>query len=52
MPTTRSGMTPESIEELIAQRVAEALATYEANRNIKNIVKSGDENDNGNEGGN
>ncbi|GKE00460.1 hypothetical protein Tco_1388443 [Tanacetum coccineum] len=52
MPTTRSGMTPEAIEELIAQRVAEALATYEANRNIINIVKSGDENDNGNEGGN
>ncbi|GKC61542.1 reverse transcriptase domain-containing protein [Tanacetum coccineum] len=44
MPTTRSGMTPEAIEELIAQRVAEALAIYEANQNVKNIVKSRDEN--------
>ncbi|GJR59324.1 hypothetical protein Tco_1501486 [Tanacetum coccineum] len=52
MPTTRSRMTLEAIEELIAQRVAEALATYEANRNIENIVKSGDENNNGNGGGN
>ncbi|GKC07439.1 putative reverse transcriptase domain-containing protein [Tanacetum coccineum] len=52
MPTTRSGMTLEAIEELIAQREAEALATYEANRNIENIVESGDENDNGNGGGN
>ncbi|GJV33365.1 hypothetical protein Tco_1393765 [Tanacetum coccineum] len=32
MTITRSGMTPKAIEELINQRVAEALATYEANR--------------------
>ncbi|GJT37571.1 hypothetical protein Tco_0937436 [Tanacetum coccineum] len=31
MSATRSGMTPEAIEEVIAQRVAEALETYEAN---------------------
>ncbi|GJV67865.1 reverse transcriptase domain-containing protein [Tanacetum coccineum] len=30
MTITFSGMTPEAIEELIAQRVAEALANYEA----------------------
>ncbi|GJY20789.1 putative reverse transcriptase domain-containing protein [Tanacetum coccineum] len=52
MPTTRSRMTPKAIEELIAQHVAEALATYEANRNIRNIVNNGDENDNGNGCGN
>nr|GEY68909.1 hypothetical protein [Tanacetum cinerariifolium] len=32
MTFTRSGMTPKAIEELIAQRVAEALANYEATR--------------------
>ncbi|GJV84561.1 hypothetical protein Tco_1524459 [Tanacetum coccineum] len=49
---TRSGMTPEAIEELINQRVAEALATYEENRAAKLAVKSqsqnGDDDDNGN----
>ncbi|GKA00517.1 hypothetical protein Tco_0673067 [Tanacetum coccineum] len=49
MHTTRSGMTPKAIEELIAQRVAEALANYEANRNNRNLIESGDENDDGNE---
>ncbi|GKD78111.1 putative reverse transcriptase domain-containing protein [Tanacetum coccineum] len=52
MITTRSGMTPKAIEELIAQRVAKALATHEANRNIRNIVESGGANEDGNEGGN
>nr|GFC06492.1 hypothetical protein [Tanacetum cinerariifolium] len=52
MPTTQAGMTPEAIEELIAQRVAEVLVAHEANRNIKNIVEGGDENDNGNGGRN
>nr|GEX14980.1 hypothetical protein [Tanacetum cinerariifolium] len=42
------GMTPKAIEELIAQHMAEALATYEANLNIRNIVEGVDENDNGN----
>ncbi|GJT79631.1 hypothetical protein Tco_1053973, partial [Tanacetum coccineum] len=45
-------MTPEAIEELIAQCLAEALATYEANCNLKNIVESRDENDNDNRNGN
>ncbi|GJT99695.1 reverse transcriptase domain-containing protein [Tanacetum coccineum] len=36
MPVTRQGMTIDAIEELIAQRVADALATYETNRNIRN----------------
>ncbi|GJZ15838.1 hypothetical protein Tco_0551515 [Tanacetum coccineum] len=40
MTITRSGMTPKAIEELINQRVAEALATYEANRNL--TVKNND----------
>ncbi|GKE91994.1 hypothetical protein Tco_1573089, partial [Tanacetum coccineum] len=52
MPTTRSRITPEAIEELITQRVAEALATQEANRNVGNIVESGDENEDGDKGGN
>ncbi|GJX35257.1 hypothetical protein Tco_0246814 [Tanacetum coccineum] len=45
-------MTPKAIKELIAQRVAKALATHEANRNIRNIVESGGANEDGNEGGN
>nr|GEX21129.1 hypothetical protein [Tanacetum cinerariifolium] len=40
-------MTPKSIEELISQRLVEALATYEANQNNRNLI-----NDDGNEGGN
>nr|GEV16768.1 hypothetical protein [Tanacetum cinerariifolium] len=53
-------MTPEVIEELINQRVAEALFEQEANRNPGPIVKSdnrygdeeGDSNGGGNENGN
>ncbi|GJX79485.1 hypothetical protein Tco_0327634 [Tanacetum coccineum] len=45
-------MTPEAIEELIAQYVAEALAAHKANRNIRNIIKIGDENEDENEGDN
>ncbi|GKB83053.1 putative reverse transcriptase domain-containing protein [Tanacetum coccineum] len=45
-------MTPEAVEELIAQRVVEALAAYEANQNIRNIIEGGGENEDGNEGGN
>nr|GEX01168.1 hypothetical protein [Tanacetum cinerariifolium] len=56
MTITRSGMTLEAIEELIAQRVAEVLATYEANRAAKMVVESqchnGDDGDNGNGRGN
>ncbi|GJR43726.1 reverse transcriptase domain-containing protein [Tanacetum coccineum] len=36
MPTTRQSMSSEAIEELIAQRVADALATYEINQNTIN----------------
>ncbi|GJT54171.1 hypothetical protein Tco_0989225 [Tanacetum coccineum] len=56
MTITRSGMTPESIEELINQRVAEALATYEANHATGLFVESQSQNrddgDNGNGRGN
>ncbi|GKA68452.1 hypothetical protein Tco_0768369 [Tanacetum coccineum] len=56
MTITRSGITPKAIEELINQRVAEALAAYEANRATELAVESqsqnGDDDDNGNVGGN
>ncbi|GJT28790.1 putative reverse transcriptase domain-containing protein [Tanacetum coccineum] len=56
MTITRSGMTPKGIEELTNQRVAEALAAYEANRAAKLAVESqsqnGDDDDNRNVGGN
>ncbi|GKC64460.1 reverse transcriptase domain-containing protein, partial [Tanacetum coccineum] len=52
---TRSGMTPEAIEEMITLRVAKALAEQEANRNLGPIIESksenGDDNKNGNGGG-
>ncbi|GKA38072.1 reverse transcriptase domain-containing protein [Tanacetum coccineum] len=52
MTITRSGMTLEVIEELINQRVAKALAAYEANYAAKLAVESqsqnGDDDDNGN----
>ncbi|GJU26638.1 hypothetical protein Tco_1165259 [Tanacetum coccineum] len=53
MTITRSGMTPEAIEELINQRVAEALATYEANHAAELVVESQSQNedDGGNENG-
>ncbi|GJU50668.1 hypothetical protein Tco_1220223 [Tanacetum coccineum] len=38
MPTTRQGMGSIEIEELIAQRVADAMTTYKANRNSRNGV--------------
>ncbi|GJR86546.1 putative reverse transcriptase domain-containing protein [Tanacetum coccineum] len=44
MTITRSGMTLEAIEELIAQLVAEALATYEANCAAELVVKSQSQN--------
>ncbi|GKB30231.1 putative reverse transcriptase domain-containing protein, partial [Tanacetum coccineum] len=56
MTITRSGMTPKAIEELINQRVAEALATYEANRAADLVVESqsqnGEDGNNRNGGGN
>ncbi|GJW30878.1 putative reverse transcriptase domain-containing protein [Tanacetum coccineum] len=44
MAVTIQGMTSDAIEELIAQRVADALETYETNWNTRN----GNKNDNGN----
>ncbi|GKC43292.1 reverse transcriptase domain-containing protein, partial [Tanacetum coccineum] len=51
MTNTRSGMTPTVIEEMINQRVTEALGTREANRNIglgNNNDEGGNRNGNGN----
>ncbi|GJX69324.1 hypothetical protein Tco_0305051 [Tanacetum coccineum] len=47
MPTTRQSKCSEAIGELIPQRVADELATYETNRNIRN----GNGNGNGNRSG-
>ncbi|GKB26328.1 hypothetical protein Tco_0865729 [Tanacetum coccineum] len=46
-------MTPEAIEELITQWVAEELAAHNANRNLGPIMESESENgdDNGNDNG-
>ncbi|GJS00627.1 putative reverse transcriptase domain-containing protein [Tanacetum coccineum] len=51
MTITRSGMTPEAMEELIAQRVAEALANYEATR-AADALEAESESQNGNDGDN
>nr|GEV84721.1 hypothetical protein [Tanacetum cinerariifolium] len=51
MTDTHSGMTPTVIEEMINRRVAEALETHEANRNIRlgnDNDKGGNKNGNGN----
>nr|GEV87046.1 putative reverse transcriptase domain, ribonuclease H-like domain, aspartic peptidase domain protein [Tanacetum cinerariifolium] len=55
MTITRSGMTPEAIEELVNRRVEEALATYEATHatnslEAKNQSQNGSDGDNGNGG--
>ncbi|GJX41162.1 putative reverse transcriptase domain-containing protein [Tanacetum coccineum] len=55
MTITRSKITPEAIEELIAQRVAKALANYEATRaanalETENQSQNGSDGDNGNGG--
>ncbi|GJW59254.1 putative reverse transcriptase domain-containing protein [Tanacetum coccineum] len=55
MTITRSGMTPEAIEELINRRVEEALATHEATRaanalEAENQRQNGSDGDNGNSG--
>ncbi|GKC23295.1 hypothetical protein Tco_1025445 [Tanacetum coccineum] len=44
MSTPRQSMNSEAIEELIAQRVADALETYKTNRNTKNSNENGNEN--------
>ncbi|GJR35542.1 hypothetical protein Tco_1211226 [Tanacetum coccineum] len=51
MTNTRSGMTPAAIEEMINQRVTEALETREANRNIR-LGNGNDKGGNGNGNGN
>ncbi|GJZ03482.1 putative reverse transcriptase domain-containing protein [Tanacetum coccineum] len=55
MTITRSGMTPEAIEELVNRRVEEALAAYEATRaanalEAENQSQNGSDGDNGNGG--
>nr|GEW28776.1 hypothetical protein [Tanacetum cinerariifolium] len=54
MTITRSGITPEAIEELIFRCVEEALAAQEANSNARlideNQSQNGDDNDNKSEG--
>ncbi|GJT75244.1 hypothetical protein Tco_1041969 [Tanacetum coccineum] len=55
MTITRSRMTHEAIEELIAQRVAEALANYKATHaanalEAKSQSQNGNNDDNGNGG--
>ncbi|GKB63361.1 hypothetical protein Tco_0919547, partial [Tanacetum coccineum] len=52
---TRSGMTPEAIEELVNRRVEEALATYEATRaanalEAESQTQNGSDDDNRNGG--
>ncbi|GKE35558.1 hypothetical protein Tco_1454880, partial [Tanacetum coccineum] len=52
---TRSGMTPEAIEELINRRVEQALAAHEATRaanalEAENQIQNGSNDDNGNYG--
>nr|GEX95562.1 retrotransposon protein, putative, Ty3-gypsy subclass [Tanacetum cinerariifolium] len=55
MTITRSGMTPNAIEELVNRRVEEALAAYEATRaanalEAENQSQNGDDGDNENGG--
>ncbi|GJT35360.1 putative reverse transcriptase domain-containing protein [Tanacetum coccineum] len=55
MTITRSGMTPEAIEELVNRRVEEALTTYEEARaanalEAENQSQNGSDGDNGNGG--
>ncbi|GKC70950.1 putative reverse transcriptase domain-containing protein [Tanacetum coccineum] len=49
MTIIRSEMNPEAIEELIAQRVAEALANYETTR-AANALEAENQSQNGNDG--
>ncbi|GJX44051.1 putative reverse transcriptase domain-containing protein [Tanacetum coccineum] len=55
MTVTSSGMTPEAIEELVNQRLEEALAAYEVTRTANALEaesqsQNGNDNDNGNGG--
>ncbi|GJY73901.1 reverse transcriptase domain-containing protein [Tanacetum coccineum] len=51
MTITRSGMTPEAIEELINRRVEEALAAHEATH-AANALEAENQSQNGSDGGN
>ncbi|GJY44346.1 putative reverse transcriptase domain-containing protein [Tanacetum coccineum] len=51
MTITRSGMTPEAIEELVNRRVEEALAAHEATR-AANALEAENQSQNGSDGGN
>ncbi|GJV97024.1 putative reverse transcriptase domain-containing protein, partial [Tanacetum coccineum] len=51
MTITRSGMTSEAIEELVNQRVEEALAAYEATR-AANALEAESQSQNGSDGDN
>ncbi|GJX78443.1 hypothetical protein Tco_0326592 [Tanacetum coccineum] len=51
MTITRSGMTPEAIEELVNRRVEEALAAYEATC-AANALEAESQSQNGNDGDN
>ncbi|GJW22029.1 hypothetical protein Tco_0032651 [Tanacetum coccineum] len=51
MTITRSGMTPEAIEELVNRRVEEALAAYDATR-AANALEAESQSQNGNDGDN
>ncbi|GJS06469.1 reverse transcriptase domain-containing protein [Tanacetum coccineum] len=47
MPPKRNGISAAAIEQLITQRVVDALLTYEANRNNENGNGNGNDNGNG-----
>ncbi|GJW46764.1 putative reverse transcriptase domain-containing protein [Tanacetum coccineum] len=51
MTITRSGMTPEAIEELVNRRVEEALAAYEVTR-AANALEAESQSQNGSDGDN
>ncbi|GJV09665.1 hypothetical protein Tco_1351206 [Tanacetum coccineum] len=51
MTITRSGMTPEAIEELVNRRVEEALAAHEVTR-AANALEAENQSQNGSDGGN
>ncbi|GKC03216.1 reverse transcriptase domain-containing protein [Tanacetum coccineum] len=51
MTITRSGMTPEAIEELVNRRVEEALAAHEATR-AANALETKNQSQNGSDGNN
>ncbi|GKE96892.1 hypothetical protein Tco_1581747, partial [Tanacetum coccineum] len=51
MTITRSGMTPEVIEELINRRVEEAVVAHEATR-AANALETGNQSQNSSDGDN